>query len=326
MAGTLSAIAGPTVAETSEEFIAGIKAGTVRQKGGHVYKPSTIRGYERDLRNHALPAFGSKRIGRLQRPELQRWVDDLTTPDRSPSTVKNIVAALRALIGFGDLRGWVQVDPCNGLRLPTGEAARDRIAGPTEAAELIAALRPVDQAALGCAVYAGLRLGELLSLDVSAVDLDGGWIHVRRSWDKGVKEFIPTKSRKPRQVPIIDKLRGLLFNHLVLLDHPNEGLLFPNIKNPSWPTDPGILRRRVRERWKAADLQPRGFHEARHTFASIGIAAGLNAKTLSTYLGHATITITLDRYGHLMPGSEVEARALLDAYLDETRHRLPLLR
>jgi integrase len=41
----------------------------------------------------------------------------------------------------------------------------------------------------------------------------------------------------------------------------------------------------------------------------------LNAKTLSTYMGHATITITLDRYGHLMPGSEVEARSLLDTYL-----------
>lgn len=53
-------------------------------------------------------------------------------------------------------------------------------------------------------------------------------------------------------------------------------------------------------------------------FASIGIAAGLNPKTLSTYLGHATIMITLDRYGHLMPGSEVEARAILDAYLDES--------
>jgi integrase len=314
-AGTLSAVAGPSVAEASEEFIAGIKSGKVRQRGGHVYKPSTVRGYERDLRNHALPVFGSTRIGRLQRPDLQRWVDGLTTPDRSPSTVKNIVAALRALIGFGDLRGWVHADPCHGLRLPAGEAARDRIASPAEAAELITALRPVDQATLGCAVYAGLRLGELLSLDVAAVDLDGGWIHVRRSWDKGVKEFIPTKSRKPRKVPIIGKLRGLLLNHFVLLDHPSKGLLFPSVKNPDWPTDPGILRKRVRQRWDAADLQPLGFHEARHTFASIGIAAGLNAKTLSTYLGHATITITLDRYGHLMPGSETEARRLLDAYL-----------
>lgn len=57
-------------------------------------------------------------------------------------------------------------------------------------------------------------------------------------------------------------------------------------------------------------------HEGRHTYASIAVAAGLNAKTLSTYPGHATITITLDRYGHLMPGSEVEARAMLDAYLN----------
>ena len=66
---------------------------------------------------------------------------------------------------------------------------------------------------------------------------------------------------------------------------------------------------------RKADLKPLGFHEGRHTYASIGIAAGLNPKTLSTYLGHATITITLDRYGHLMPGSEIEARAMLDAYL-----------
>ena len=68
--------------------------------------------------------------------------------------------------------------------------------------------------------------------------------------------------------------------------------------------------------WKAADLAPLGFHEARHTYASIAIGAGLNAKTLSTYMGHANIAITFELYGHLMPGSEVEARRLLDDYLD----------
>ena len=56
-------------------------------------------------------------------------------------------------------------------------------------------------------------------------------------------------------------------------------------------------------------------HEARHTFASLMIAAGVNAKALSTYMGHANISITLDRYGHLMPGNEAEAAHLLDAYL-----------
>jgi integrase len=61
-------------------------------------------------------------------------------------------------------------------------------------------------------------------------------------------------------------------------------------------------------------------HECRHTFASLMIAAGVNAKALSTYMGHANISITLDRYGHLMPGNEDEAAGLLDAYLD-TQHK-----
>ena len=56
-------------------------------------------------------------------------------------------------------------------------------------------------------------------------------------------------------------------------------------------------------------------HECRHTFASLMIAAGVNAKALSTYMGHANIAITMDRYGHLMPGNEDEAAGLLDAYL-----------
>jgi hypothetical protein len=248
-AGTLSAVTGPTLTEGAAEFIAGMKSGTIRQKGGHVYKPSVVRGYERDLNKRAVPELGPKRISRLQRPELQRWVDGLTTPERSPSTVRNIVAALRALIAFAELRGWVHLNPCNGLRLPTGEKARDRIASPSEAATLIAAMRPSDRAALGFAVYAGLRLGELLALDVSAVDLESAWIHVHRSWDKGSKQFVATKSRKPRKVPIIDKLAVLLADHFVLLNHPSDGLMFPSAKNPDWPTDPGILRRRTRQRW-----------------------------------------------------------------------------
>ena len=53
----------------------------------------------------------------------------------------------------------------------------------------------------------------------------------------------------------------------------------------------------------------------RHTYAAFVIAAGVNAKALSTYMGHASITITLDRYGHLMPGNEEEAAEMLAGYL-----------
>lgn len=63
-------------------------------------------------------------------------------------------------------------------------------------------------------------------------------------------------------------------------------------------------------------VEPILLHEARHTFASLMIAAGVNAKALSIFMGHSSIAITFDLYGHLMPGGEEEAAALLDAYLE----------
>ncbi len=68
--------------------------------------------------------------------------------------------------------------------------------------------------------------------------------------------------------------------------------------------------------------------EARHTYASLMIAAGVNAKSLQTYMGHSSVTVTYDRYGHLMPGNEEEAAGLLDAYLDraDTQARATQLR
>ena len=73
--------------------------------------------------------------------------------------------------------------------------------------------------------------------------------------------------------------------------------------------------------WTEAGLDRITPHSCRHTFASLMIAAGVNAKALSTFMGHANIGITLDRYGHLMPGSEEEAAGLLDAYLTAQRER-----
>jgi integrase len=72
---------------------------------------------------------------------------------------------------------------------------------------------------------------------------------------------------------------------------------------------------RAKPAWTAAGLEPITLHECRHAAASFAIAAGVNAKTLSTYMGHANIAITFDLYGHLMPGNEGEAAVLLDAYL-----------
>lgn len=81
------------------------------------------------------------------------------------------------------------------------------------------------------------------------------------------------------------------------------------------PFNPKHLTERADEAWTEAKLHRITLHECRHTFASLMIAAGVNAKALSEYMGHANISITFDRYGHLMPGNEAQAADLLDAYL-----------
>ncbi|MCY4088463.1 MAG: tyrosine-type recombinase/integrase, partial [Actinomycetia bacterium] len=66
---------------------------------------------------------------------------------------------------------------------------------------------------------------------------------------------------------------------------------------------------------KHAGLETLTLQDARHTYSSLMIEAGANAKALTTYMGHASITITYDRYGHLMPGNEHHAANLLNTLL-----------
>jgi len=317
-AGTLSGERGPTVRDAAAEFLAGIESRAIRNRSGRVYKPSSARGIQRELTNRIVPTFGASRLRELTLPDVQRWADGLAAEGLAPGTVRNVVTALRALYGWALPRGMATLNPTAGLRLPTGETKRDRIASPAEAQRLVVALRPTDQAAFGLAVYGGLRLGELLALEWSAIDIDRRTIRVVRAWDHGAREYVEPKSKAgTRTVPILDRLALLLGDHRVLTDH-REGLLFPS-HDGERPCSHNALRDRMGRAWKAHGLAPLGLHEGRHTFASLMIAAGVNAKALSTYMGHENIAITFDRYGHLMPGSEAEARALADAYLDRQR-------
>ena len=108
-----------------------------------------------------------------------------------------------------------------------------------------------------------------------------------------------------RKVPIAAVLRDYLDEHR--LQCGGEGRVFD--------FNPGRLTQRADRARKEAKLDRITLHECRHTFASLMIAAGVNTKALSTYMGHANIGITLDPYGHLMPGNGEEAAELLDAYL-----------
>lgn len=306
-AGTLSADRGPTLNEAADDWLDCARTGTVRNRSGARYKPSAIRGYERNLRLRVLPDLGHERLGELTLPQLQRWIDRMARSGLDAATVRATATPLRAILRRAEQLGHVHGNATRGLTLPAVHARRERFASPQEAQALLEALEPGDRALWAAALYAGLRRGELVALRWADVDLAEGVIDVRRGWDAEAGEVEPKSRNGRRRVPIPGVLRDYLIERRLGADP--RGRVFQS----DWH-----VRRaseRARARWEATGLAPLTLHEARHTYASLMIAANVNAKALSRWMGHANIGVTFDLYGHLMPGSEAEGAAQLDAYL-----------
>jgi integrase len=283
-----------------EDWLDGLRAGHITNRSGDPYKPSAIRGYEKELRLRALPVLGHLRLAEVTTRDVQRLVDGLVKVGLAPATIDGAVTPRAAG------RGEVRVNPTLGIEKPAVRSGAKRVVAPMDAEAMIAALEPAERALWATAMYAGLRRGELIGLRREDIDLATGVLHVRRGWDMVEGEVAPKSRQGRRKVPIAAVLRDHLDERL--LQAEDDGHVFGA---PQWVAR---TNDRARVRWQERGLPVLTLHEARHTYASFAIAAGLNAKTLSTYMGHATIAITLDLYGHLMPGAEDEATGLLDAY------------
>jgi integrase len=327
--GTMRAPTRTTIREAADVLIEGMESRAVRTRGGDEFKPSVTRGYAQVLRERVVPEFGGARLGDVHRADVQRFADALLAEGLSPSRIRNVLMPLRVIFRRAVEDGIVVVNPMTGLRLPAVRGRRERIAAPEEAARLLAALPVGDRALWATAMYAGLRRGELMGLRWEDIDLANGLIRIERAHDVVSGSTVtPKSSAGLRRVPIPAALREALIEHKLAAEW-SEGYVFG--RSATEPFTPTAVRRRAVAAWTAWNaeeteraeqegrepelLEPIGLHECRHTFASLMIAAGVNAKALSVYMGHSSVTITYDRYGHLMPGNEAEAAGLLDAYL-----------
>jgi integrase len=380
---TLRAPGGRTLKEAAEAWLDGAERGEIRTRSGTPYKPSTLRGYRRDLNTRVLPMLGSKKLNAIATPDLQGLVDKCEAEGCSASSTRNIIKPPQAIYRRACVREGLPVNPTRDLELPAVRPKEIKIVGKAVAARLLEELPPEDRPVWATALYAGLRYGELRALRWEAVKVSKarGVVKVTESWDP--KEgLIEPKSRKSRRtVPIPRRLREVLLEHRERCGNPDkQAFVFgEDEKTPfrleqlyrradrAWEFHAAqracldrfgtvgydtVARRKAmvvalreeghRQRAIAAVLGisvekvvsdlagvPRSIangaerhapqlrlHQARHTYASFMIAAGINPKALCTFMGHSSIKVTYDIYGHLMPGAEEEGAALLDDYLD----------
>jgi integrase len=312
--GTLRAPTKRTLDEAAAAWLAGVDEGTIRNRSGNPYKPATLRGYRQALEDHVLPALGARKMTGITTSDLQALVDHWCAEKQSPSTIRNSIKPLQAIYRRARAREGLAMNPTRDLELPAPNPKEVEIVAPDVAAALLDTLPGEDRALWATALYAGLRYGELRALRWSAVDLAGGSIRVSESWDPKEGAISPKTKTSQRTTPLPGLLRDYLMEHRIEAGEPAPDALVFGEKTGK-PFQATTIYRRADRAWEAQALGRLRLHQARHTYASFMIAAGVNAKALSSFMGHSSIKVTFDLYGHLMPGTEAEAAKLMDSYL-----------
>jgi len=316
----LSARRAPTFNRAADAFLDAARDGRARARTGEHYKPSALRGYEEALRLRLRPALGALPLDEIEPRHLRALTERMLAEGMGASTVRNTINAARVVYRYALAHGARAANPCEGLDLPATPRRRERIPSVAEAAELLDALPEADRALWATFFYAGLRCGEARALTWGDVDLKAGVLRVRATWDR-VAGPVPPKSRAGRRdVPLPATLGRYLREHRLRTGR-TAGLVFG--RTEADPFSPEAVVKRARRVWKEHDLEALTPHDARHAYASFSIEAAarsggsVNVKALSEYMGHASIAITYDRYGHLLPGAGEQAARMLDALLDD---------
>ena len=316
-----------TLREAAEDFIAGATATppTRLNRSDQPYRPSVLRGYERDLRLHCLPELGGRRLSDIRRRDIVALRDRLRGQGLSASKVRNALMPLRVIFRDALEAEDVDTNPFLGVKLGPAGARRTRATDARETRELLAAL-PAGKvrAAYAIAAYAGLRRGEIRGLRWGDIDLANGVLRVERSMDDKAGVVEPKTSAGRRAVGIEPRLHV----ELAALTAGARGRDTDYVisgREASDPFTPTTLRKsaaaafaRENER-RAADnrppLNPVGLHELRRSYVSMAARAGVPLETIKDLVGHTTTSMTDSYRKGFADAPTLAARALAE-YLD----------
>ncbi len=278
-------------------------------------RPKTRTHYESVLRVHVLPTFADQPVGAIGPSDIRRFIAERVEAGSAPGTVRSARKVLRLVLATAQADGAIRSNPCDGSRVPASPKA-EMVFLTAEQVETLAVT--IDQrysTLVRLAAYTGLRAGEICALRVGRVDLDGGRITVAESVTEvqglGL-HFSEPKTYERRSVTLPAFLADELATHLE--DRPDDAdtLVFTSPEG-STLNHKNFYRRHFKPAVAAAGLPAETrFHDLRHTCAALCISLGAHPKAIQERLGHSSITVTLDRYGHLFPKLDESLTKRLD--------------
>lgn len=308
-------------------------------------KQSTYISYESYVRLHLEPLLGTEKLTTLTVERLQHFFND-KQKTLSPKSLRNIYNMLHNCLEQAIINGHLLRNPLQGVKLPSVRKKEITILNPTEQASLHSAVNAsTTPAAFGIifTLSTGIRLGELLGLQWGDLDYTNHTIRIRRTVGRLQKvdehgnliskeaglpttEIVvrtPKSSNSQRTIPLFEKA----WNNLMLYCIRQQETL--SLLGKRWTTttpifstplgtiyEPRTYEDLFKRTLKVANLPNINFHALRHTFATRALEAGMDIKVLSSILGHAQASTTLNLYAHALPDHKKNSMEKMGAFYD----------
>jgi len=271
-------------------------------------KASTLAFYRQALDNHLLPVWKNKKLSKLRKTHVIELKAALQS-SLSASTARNILVVATRVLNHGIELEWLKSNVAAQVRKPKVKNREIRILSEVEQRMLIKVARPEDKMLFHLALHSGLRKGELLGLQWKSVDLDAGTIYVREQYSHGAVTTPKTDAGR-RYVPIDPDTMKQLRRWRAVARRPVDGLdlVFPT-STGHHQSSSNVNSRGFKPALDRAGLPSSiRFHDMRHAYASMAIAANVPLNDLKVVLGHSSIAITANTYGHLVDSSHDRIR------------------
>lgn len=304
-------------------------------------EPMTVKGYEEHVDLHIVPFIGAKKLSEITVPAVNAFADQLRDAGRSAEMVKRVVRSLGGIFKEARRRGLASTAPTSGIELDLPDRDDPRPVIPTKA-ELQAIIagaagrwRPV----ILVAIFCGLRASELRGLRWADVDFEARQLSLTQRADASHRIGKLKSKAGYRSVPCPPIVINALREWKLICPKRDTGkkdangdpvkvleLVFPNglgkVESHSnlveRGLDPILIAAGLSETRPVLDAagKPRvivsgkyGMHALRHACASLWIEGGYNPKQIQKLMGHSSIKVTFDVYGHLFADAEADQKA-----------------
>jgi integrase len=289
--------------------------------------------YRSVIKVHILPALGNVKLVSLKPHMIQAFYNSLVREEKkNPKTVKNVHGVLRKALQQAVKLQYIPANPCQAVQLPKVQKKDIRPLTEAQVKDFLQVIRGSEyEDILKVDLFTGMRQGEIMGLTWDRIDFKAGTILIDRQMviDRNNSygyAFATTKTDRARKIKpapfVMDILkarkdrqrfeRETAGNQWNEGDFKGAGLVFTTALGAHYGKS--TLYKNTVRFGEMIGVEGLRFHDLRHTYAVLSIRAGDDIKTISSNLGHSTITMTMDTYAHFTEDMANDSAARMEAY------------